>query len=310
MTDKRLAMLHRAIVVGDVRRARQMVKILAQKLPDNPDVYYYAAYVARDKAHAERMVNRALELDSFHSGTNRLQYQISEIGYEAARAEPPDAPRNAPLTDTTSVPVVKLADLQARQRQRRRWWRNVPRGRLMTLVVSGVILSVSSSWLLMLMLGIGSQFINPVATFLGAPAPIMEHEGRSIIDYANPAELEGLGASYNTEFGRGEAGTTGDILRDGAMHEYELEARAGEEIAIAVQFFSPFADNVPENVAVIDPAGRLADDQCERDYILDQYTGIVYICDINVSGVWKVRIFGKERESSGVYVVTADTFAG
>jgi hypothetical protein len=310
MTDKRLAMLRQAIVEREVQRARQMVKVLAKQLPANADVYYYAAYVARDQAHAERMLAQALAMDAFHSGANRLQYQIGEIGYAAALREDPALPRGATLTDTASVPVVSLADLQARQRQRGRWWRNVPRGRLITFGVSSLVLGLSSGWLLMLMLGIGARYTNGLATLVGAPGPIETYDGRAITDYANPAELDGLAPSYNTEFGRGEGGTTGDILRDGAMHEYELEARLGEELAIAVQFFSPFAENVPENVAILDPSGNLAGSRCQRDYILDQYTGIVYICNIDMSGVWRVRIFGKERESSGVYVVTADSLSG
>ncbi len=310
MTDKRLAMLRHAIVEGEVQRARKMVKALAKQLPDNPDVFYYAAYVARDRAHAERMLARALALDSFHSGANRMHYQIGDVGYKAARAEAPAAPRGATLTDTASVPVVELEDLRERRRRRGRWWRNMSRSRLIIFVVSSIVLGLSSSWLLMLMLGIGSRYTNPVASLVGAPGPIVQYEGRNIADYANPAELGGLTPSYNTEFGRGEAGTTGDILRDGAMHEYELEARMGEELAIAVQFFSPFAENVPENVAIMDPAGRLAKARCQRDFILDQYTGVVYICNIDMNGVWRVRIFGKERESSGVYVVTADSFTG
>ena len=127
---------------------------------------------------------------------------------------------------------------------------------------------------------------------MGAPGPIEAYDGRAITDFSNPAELEGLNPSYNTEFGRGEGGTTGDILRDGAMHEYELEARLGVELAIAVQFFSPFAENVPENVAILDPEGNLAGSRCQRDFILDQNTGVVYVCNIDMNGVWRVLIFG------------------
>lgn len=308
MSDKRLLMTRQAIIAGETQRARQMVTALAKQLPDNPDVYYYAAFVARDRAHAEQMLARALALDEFHSGANRLHYQMGALGFEAARAETPAAPRGAAPLNTASVPVVREADLRARRRGR--WWRNMPRGRVIVFALSAVTLSLSSGWLLMLMLGVGAQVVNPVASLVGAPQPIVAYDGLAITEYANPAELDGLVPSYNTVFGRGEAGTTGDILRDGAMHEYALEARSGEELAIAVQFFSPFAENVPSNVAILDPAGNLAGARCQRDYILDQYTGVVFICNINLDGEWRVRIFGKERESSGVYVVTADKFTG
>jgi DUF971 family protein len=73
-----------------------------------------------------------------------------------------------------------------------------------------------------------------------------------------------------------------------------------------VQFFSPFAQDVYPNVAVIDPVGKLAGERCRREIIIDDKTGAAFICSIDVGGEWQVRIFGRDGKSSGVYIVTAE----
>lgn len=79
---------------------------------------------------------------------------------------------------------------------------------------------------------------------------------------------------------------------------------SGDEVLIGVQFFAPTALNVPDNVAVFAPNGTNADRGCERQPMLDAQTGIGLICRISSGGMWTVRIFGREGESTGAYAVS------
>jgi hypothetical protein len=313
MTDVRLLAVHKAISMGDVQRARKLLKTLAKDLPEKADVYYYGAFVASNARQAEQMLRRALSVDELHSGANRLDYILRTEGFDTLRITPPDEPRDSGVTITQTHKTLKTEDIVERQRAvnrryRRGFFRN--RRRSGWTFLGWLVLSLSSSWLVMLLLGIGSQFTSPVARLLGAPEPIQTIGGQPVTSYQNPATLSELPSSSSGEIERGEAGTTGDVMRAGALHEYTFEARQGEVLAVAVQFFSPFAENVVDNVAVKDPEGRAAGERCQRDFIIDEKTGVVFICRVDVSGDWLLRIYGREGESSGVYIVSAERLEG
>jgi hypothetical protein len=99
-----------------------------------------------------------------------------------------------------------------------------------------------------------------------------------------------------------------DILEPGFAHEYTFYATQGEELAVGIQFFSPTAQRVSRNIAILDPAGRNAEGQCVRDSLLQGDNGVIFSCQIYASGDWQIRLFGREGESSGVYVVAVETF--
>ena len=313
MTDVRLLAVHKAISRGEIQRARKMLKTLVKDLSDNADIYYYGAFVANNARQAEQMLRRALSVDELHSGANRLDYILRTEGFDTLRITPPDKPRDSGMTITQTHKTLKTEDLLQRQhainRQHRRgFFRN--RRRSGWTFLAWLALSLSSSWLVMLLLGIGSWFTRPVAELLGAPEPVEMVDGKPVTSYQNPATLSELPASSSGEIERGEAGTTGDVMLDGGLHEYAFEARQGEVLAVAVQFFSPLAENVVDNVAVKDPEGRAAGNRCQRDFILDEKTGVVFICRVDVSGDWLLRIYGREGESSGVYIVSAERLEG
>ena len=62
------------------------------------------------------------------------------------------------------------------------------------------------------------------------------------------------------------------------------------------------------NVTILDPAGHNVSDRCDRDRLLQGDNGVIFVCEIHASGVWQIRLFGREGESSGVYVVAIETF--
>ena len=83
--------------------------------------------------------------------------------------------------------------------------------------------------------------------------------------------------------------------------------RRGTEVAIGVQFFSPTAKNVAANVAVLDADGFDAKDKCQKGNILTDGTSVAFTCQIDRTGVWKLQLFGRAGESTGVYAVTYQT---
>ena len=302
MTDQHLDAIYTALNRSDRREAKRLLVPLLKSHPD-ADAYYYAAYIAGDRKQARAFLRRALQEDAFHSGANRLLMRIEEQGMEAIKTTPL-APPGGRKRATTSQPVVNREAMQQKQRRIRR--RQRQRGVLVIFGVASFLLSITLSYVTMLALGVGTVIVNPVAETLGGEAPIMDYNGTPIADVDNPAALLDLPASLSTELPLGAANATGDILRNGLLHEYKFRARVGGNIAVAVQFFSPLAEDVFPNVAIIDPNGELAGDRCRREIIIDAQTGAAFICAIDVSGEWQVRIFGKDGESSGAYVVTAE----
>lgn len=95
-----------------------------------------------------------------------------------------------------------------------------------------------------------------------------------------------------------------DVLDAGRAHEYSFTGISGSEALIGIQFFSPSASAVSKHVAIIDPLGGKR--QCYRDTIIQGEAGVAYICTINVSGEWRIRILGVQGESTGAYVISVD----
>ncbi len=306
MTEEALQQVYEALVDAEWTRARQQLKQLAQQ-PPTADFYYYSAFVARKRGQATAVLRRALKLDNFHPGANRLLMQIEDGKVTVPVRIMPDPPHRPAPRVTTEARVITERDIQhKRRRLQRRNRRPRSRSRIAIVMVSALLLSLSSSWLVMMLLGVGGGFTNPVLEAAGVQEGIRNYKGTPIAEVEYPARLSDLPATFNAILELGGANATGEVLRDGALHEYTLIAAQGQSMAIAVQFFSPFAEDVYPNVAILDPAGNHAEEQCRREVIIDTQTGAAFVCSIHVSGSWRVRVFGDEGESSGVYVVTAD----
>jgi hypothetical protein len=307
MTEEARQQVYEALVDGEWAEARHYLRMLA-KQPPSADFYYYSAFLAPKRSQATAVLRKALELDNFHPGANRLLMQIEDGQVTVpVKATLPDAPYRPAQRGTAEARVITERDIQ-RKRQRLRQVGRRPWSRSQTLLVvfSSLLLSLSSSWLVLLLLGVGSAYTNPMIEAAGGQQSIRDYNGTPIAEVEYPARLSDLPATYNSVLERGGENATGEILRDRALHEYTVIAVQGESLAIAVQFFSPFAEDVYPNVAILDPTGIYAEDRCRREIIIDAQTGAAFVCSIHISGSWQVRIFGDEGKSSGVYVVTAD----
>ncbi|MBZ0298969.1 MAG: hypothetical protein K8J31_04465, partial [Anaerolineae bacterium] len=165
-------------------------------------------------------------------------------------------------------------------------------------IVGSMLLSLSASYFVLLVLG--SPIPGRLRSLLGGAAPVAEIDGVPL-DQVPDAVMK-IPPSLSKIVTQQEP--LAEILEPGIVHEYTFTARAGEEVAIGIQFFSPTAQRVNRNIAILDPEGKDADRLCPRDRILQGDNGAAIICTIHRSGTWQVRLLGREGESSGAYVVS------
>ncbi len=246
--------------------------------------------------------------------------------------ERPFAPESA---EEEFFDALRAGPLKKQQQKRRRTgWRYVA-------LASAILLSLSSTYFVMMALGSGIParlrgiitgyhpvlapeatvvYATPVAMVEGTPyyaRPLSEY-GSASVDatpvteiggtpvYARPDAVVVVAPVKSVELTRQQP--ISDILEPGFAHEYRFNAAQGQEVVVGIQFFSPTAQSVGRNVTILDPDDRSAESRCERDRILQGDNGLVLICPVHRSGWWKVRLFGREGESSGVYVVAIENF--
>ncbi|MEO8608308.1 MAG: hypothetical protein ABI690_10520 [Chloroflexota bacterium] len=124
--------------------------------------------------------------------------------------------------------------------------------------------------------------------------------------YADDAAAAGFVVQPNKSATLTRGSPLSDVLDAGFAHEYTFSASTGEEIAIAIQFFSPTAKSVAKNVAILDSDNVNAESHCERDQIFVDGSGTAFICTIHKGGTWKLQVLGRDGESTGAYVITYD----
>lgn len=197
------------------------------------------------------------------------------------------AAENSATQKSPSVPMQPLK--RVRRRRKRTLWGTVG-------ILGFIILSITSTYIVLNIAGIGGEIIN----FVTGDQPIAEVEGTPVELIDRPV----LVVPPSTSSVLRSEDTQTNTLTDGHVHEYGFEVNNGDEVLIGVQFFAPTVLNVPDNVAVFAPDGTNADRSCDRQPMLDAQTGIGLICRISSGGVWTVRIFGREGESTGAYAVS------
>jgi len=250
-------------------------------------------------------------------------------------AIPVEKPYNPDVATEQIYEALKAGPLKKPKRRRRLGkWRYV-------VLTSMILLSLSSTYFVMLVMGSGIPgrlrsiftgvqpisapdatlvYATPVAVIEGTPyyaapldsygsagtgaTPVTEIQGTPV--YARPDAVVVVAPAKTTDLVRQQP--VSDILEPGFAHEYVFTAQQGEEIAVGVQFFSPTAQGVGRNVTILDPDELSAERVCQRDHILEGDNGVVFICPVHKSGRWKVRLFGREGESSGAYVVAVEKF--
>lgn len=150
----------------------------------------------------------------------------------------------------------------------------------------------------------GPVSVTTLPGFVDAINPAAPTHDAADQTYADEAQAAGFEVKPTKSEALQSQVPAGDVLDPGFSHEYTFRVSSGGEFALAVQFFSPTAKRVDANVAILDPDGYNAADQCQRDNIFVDGSGVAFICQVHKSGDWKVQLFGRENESTGVYVVT------
>jgi hypothetical protein len=304
----------KAVESGDKKLARRLLQPLLAKNP-TADLWYLAAQACESPEHEIVCLQRALALEPMHGKARSRLIALRQ------QANTPESPKKAAVSQT--APSKPLPDLQAptlpekpdkratkelakeelrslkqvkREKKKRSPWTYVGCGAMM-------LLSLTASYFVLTV--IGSSLPSQIRALLtGEQGAVTEIEGTPIYDradaiyYVQPSQIKIVERTK----------PSADALEPGYAHEYTFEARMGEELAIYVQFISMTAHRVSRNVAIFDTMGQDASNRCQSDSILQDDSGIIFICNINQTGRWQVRILGREGESTGAYTVAVQRF--
>lgn len=315
----------KAIETGDKKRAKRLLRPLMDNQP-TADVWYLASQLYEKREHQITCLRRALALDPTHpKAKQRIArlYKKSAVDLADPRFDFTLPPLSALVGDSeaTAAPQATSNNAQISKkiwRKKRTSWTYIGFG-------ASVLLTLSLSYF--------------VLTVLGSPLPA---QLRSLLSGSRPVETDGTPVFGRPVDGDNQPQTTfgqvnvsaesvatasaqllvranqskplqrqsplSDVLDPGYTHEYTFQAYPGEEVAIGIQFFSPTAQKVSPNVAVLDPNDVNAENHCQRDSILKDDSGVAFICRVHKAGTWKLQLFGRAGESTGVYVVTLEAF--
>jgi serine/threonine protein kinase len=251
----------------------------------NADDWVREATAATDPHEKIAHLKKALELEPLHSKANRMLFQV-----EGAKSMRQEKPAPVTVTEEELAPLKKVN----RKKQRGLWF--------YVGIFGFVMMSVTSTFFVLLVLG--SPLPEQVLGIISGKPPVMDVNGTPAKDVPNlvltvqPQRSRRLSTGSNTA----------DSLSPGFSHEFVFSGSTGEEVAVGIQFMSPNAQHVSQNIAVIKPDGTPAGKLCEANHILDGDTGVAFSCKIDQPGDWKMRIFGVEGESSGAYVASLQRF--
>ncbi len=240
------------------------------------------AQAAADPAEQIACLKRALALAPLHSRANRLLFRL-----EGAR------PLASPLPAPAALPPALEPLKPVRRRRPRSGWSLVALGGFALLAAASAFFVLSF---------LGSPLAGQVAGVLSGQRPADQIDGTPI--EAIPNLVLTVTPSRVREI-QGEG--TMDTLDAGITHEYQFRASYGQEAAIYVQFASPTAGNVAPNVAVLRPDGSNAAPACQRDQLTSSGSA-AFLCQVDQSGAWKVRVIGIAGQSTGAYFIAAQTF--
>lgn len=299
-----------AINSGDKERARRLLQPVLRTKP-SAEAWYQASRVTEKPEHEAVCLKRAIALDPRHTDARR---RLRELGVDVmgTAASSPPVP---PVTDTrdkgetlvlpipspkpAASPSLSKAELAAlrkpRQRKKRGTWFYVG-------IIGSLLLGLSCTYFVLLVLGSGIP--GRLRGLLTGQQPITEINGVPL-ELVEDAVLK-IPPSQSTPLQGPEPAA--NVLEPGVVHEHVFSARSGEEVAVGVQFFSPSANRVNRNIAILDPDGRKIN--CDRSRILQGDNGSMIVCNIHKGGTWKMLVLGIEGQSTGAYFVSVDRLQG
>ncbi len=284
-TFRELKPIRDALDAGEKAAARKLLRPLLHQRP-TAEVWYLAARACETDEQAVRALHKALALEPLHSPANRMLHKLEGT----KPAQPPTLLKTptAPLREDELPPLKKV-----RYQTKRTTWTYIG-------CAGSILLSLTAT--LLVMTFTGSPVLGNLLGFFSGSGPVREIEGTPVQEREDAPLVVAPQQSKPLT----DQQTLSDTLSGGYAHEYTFEARAGEEVFVMVQFLSPTASSVSRNVAILNPLGRSGESQCQRDSILQGDSGTVLSCRIDGSGVWRVRIFGSDGESTGAYVVSVE----
>lgn len=294
-----------AINAGDKARARRLLQPLLKSNP-TAEAWYQAARLTEKPEHELACLRQALGLGPLHVDARRryhelqastsppAQPQTAPAAPEAPTVRPaPPEPVAAPRSRPTAPIAADLPLKKVRHRRKRGTWFYVG-------IIAAVLMGISSTYFVLLVLG--SSLPGRLLGLVSGQPPVTEIDGVPL-DQVEDAVLQ-IEPARSAVLPKMEP--KADVLEPGFVHEYTFEVMAGQEVAIGIQFFSPTAQRVSRNIAVLDSDGEDAERHCGRGRILQGDSGAAITCRIHRSGTWKLRLLGREGESSGAYVVSIE----
>lgn len=274
--------------------ARELLRP-ALKAQPTAELWALAARACDDPQSALRCLERALAQQPDHPETVYLLDRL--------RPHMAASPATAPPADPLPLPPLAMFDPPLKKarnpRRRRSVWDWVLLACMLLLGSSGGAYALNAA-------GLTTGFVTAVNQVTGGPAPVTEWGGIPLASVPNLPEV--LPASQTESLGT--AGRDTDVLDPGYTHEYSFEATRGEEVAVYVQFLSLSANYVSRNIALMRPDGTNAMRDCTRDTILEGDNNIALTCTIDISGSWRVRLTGRQHESTGAYFVGVEHISG
>ncbi|HEX2905739.1 MAG TPA: hypothetical protein VHO69_02685 [Phototrophicaceae bacterium] len=325
-SSETLTSVRQALKSGDKKGAREQLRPLLAACP-SAELWVLAAQACDRREKAIECLHRALALDPTYDRARR--------GLEKLEAGGLDLP---PLDMLLAVPVPPIEAVPEPEATPFKWKQDQKRRNPWTLIgcAGSILLSLSSTYFVLTMLG--SPLAGQIRAIISGEGLAQSGEGTPVFGRQPEAETPAsepetapnlLGAaptdgtpvfgeplsrtgsntfevhpSKSVELSRQQP--VSDVLDSGQAHEYTFTVVSGEELAVGVQFFSPTAKQVGANAAVLDAAGYNAENYCQRDQILSDGSSVAFICQVNQGGTWKLHLFGRTGESTGVYVVTFD----
>jgi hypothetical protein len=312
-----LTIIRQEIAKGHAVRARKILRILLEETPTAP-LWYLASTVCETREQEMGCLRQALKIDPHHLQARERYIELKNAPREDMMPPLMVLIEDLPEPAAMSPEPDPFAAKHLRRKQSQRRW-------TMVSLAATLIMSISSTYFLLTVMGspipaqirafvsgqsgndkagkpvFGTQTGSGQLNTPDAPVPPVSATNEN---YSAEAAAGGFVVRPNKTEDLQAEKPVNDVLDPGFAHEYLIKAKQGEEIAVAVQFFSPTAHKVAANMGMLDPDGFNATAQCERGSILSDGSSVTYICKINKTGNWKLQLFGHSGESTGVYVVT------
>jgi len=302
MASDPLMPIRDALNTGDKKAAQKMLRPLLNNHP-TAEMWRLAAQACTTNEKAIECLRRAVALDPFHDGANRLLFKLESaqsmmlVVEEQPSMEMLVAPTHD-LVPPWAAPDEVSKTAEVRQvRRKSHTTRNI-------LLLSLLLLGIAGSVLTLNMIGIISGPITTLTMLMGGAAPVRDIGGVSI------NEVEAASTLISPSHTERLEGRDTDVLEPGYQHEYTFDGRFGQEAAIYVQFLSLAANRVSRNVVLLRPDGTDATAECTHDTILRGDNNVALTCVLDASGEWKLRILGREGESVGAYFVGVEQIGG